>query len=215
MRHASRCAALSAMALLVAGGAAIAQQSPYSATDGDAAVMLIVQNGAIRSTVSTFTVGEAIAVRSTVMPCDCDQNGMGEETLAGALTGRTFPGADVYSQLLDRTTDGVGYKYTIAWSCANPDPVLRYDLDWQNSTVLFYLPAGVHAIATTYDTKTNHLSIAFDGEATIREFDLSGNQVWGTVGGSLVRQLPGARAFLPFTAGGTGRNSWRRRRGCH
>jgi hypothetical protein len=164
------------VALLWAGAAA-AQTSPYYITDGDAGTMWIVQNGAIQSTITTFTVGEAIAVRNTVMLCDYNEAEAREYTLAGVPTGNTFTGGATYSQLLDGTTDGVQYNYTIAWGSADPNPVLRFDLNWQNPTVLFNLPRGVDAMAITYDTSTGHLYIAFDNEDVIREFDLAGNEL--------------------------------------
>jgi hypothetical protein len=167
------------VAFLLWSGVAAAQSSPYYITDGNGPTMWIVQNGAIQSTVPVFTDAYAIAVRNTVLLESFLEGGAREYTLAGAPTGNTFPGGGTYQQLLDGTTDGVQYNYTIAWdySPGDGDPVLRYDLNWQTPTVLFSLPSPKHASSITYDTSTGHLFIAFDDDGVIREFNLAGNQL--------------------------------------
>lgn len=163
--------------LVFCAGWATGQASPYYITDGDEPIMLIVQNGAIQTSVTTTQYAEALAVVDTVMLVGYRDDGIWEYSLAGVPTGVSFPGGGVYDQLLDGCTDGVQYNYSVAWAYADPNPVLRFDRNWQNPTVLFYLPQGVDAMAITYDSSTGHLFIAFDHEDVIREFDLAGNQL--------------------------------------
>lgn len=164
---------------VLACGTALAQTSPLYIVDGGSSQMWIVRNGTVQQTVPLSSNGfAALAVRDTVRLKDYNDGAAAEYTLTGTPTGATWPGGSVYSQLLDGTTDGQ-YNYTIAWNYGDSsgDPVLRYDLNWQNPTVLFNLPNTNHGIGITYDPTTGHLFIAYDYESVIREFTLAGQQV--------------------------------------
>lgn len=167
---------LGSLALLVLAAPAMAQSTPYYITDGSGPTMWIVQNGTIQATLPTFLQGGALAITDSVWIEDFFEGGAIEYTLAGAPTGNTSTGSGVYSRLFDGTTDGQ-YNYAIASGYANPNPVLRFDRNWQNPTILFYLPNDVVGVGITYDPTTGHLFISDESSGTIAEYDLAGNLI--------------------------------------
>ncbi len=173
----SRTTRLAAMAALVLGAAAIAaaQSTPYYITDGDASTMYIVQNGTLQATVPTYSLAYPLAVMTSVILGQRDDAGAREYTLAGAPTGNTWTGSGQFTQILDGATDGTTYNYGVLCCTAVPS-VIRTNLHWQNSTVLFNLPGGQDGWGIAYDPTTAHLFVSMSGPI-VREFDLAGNQL--------------------------------------
>jgi len=89
-----------------------------------------------------------------------------EFTTAGVPTGNTYFGGIYYA--FDGTTDGT---YNYAYN-SNFGGMFRFDLNWQNPTLLFSGPGG--ELGVTYDPTNNSLWIADWGDQTIRNVDMSG-----------------------------------------
>jgi DNA-binding beta-propeller fold protein YncE len=160
----------------IAAGPAVAQTTPYYITDGDATTMYVIQNGALQATHTILPMGDAIAIRNTMWIASWQDDASAEYTLAGAATGATHTLPATYTQLLDGTTDGVQYNYASQWNGSAPN-VIRADPEWQNQQVLFSLTSGTMITGITYDPTTSHLFLAVETDNTVREFDLSGNQL--------------------------------------
>ncbi len=166
---------LAAVAVLGLAQIAAAQSSPYYITNGDGSAMYVVQNGTLQATVTTFNLAYPIAVGGTVILGHRDDAEAREFTLAGVPTGNTWIGSGTYSQLLDGTTDGTQYNYGVL-CCTTTPAVIRTNLHWQNSSVLFNLPGGQSGWGIAYDTTTAHLFVSLDDDS-IREFNLAGAQL--------------------------------------
>lgn len=152
-----------------------AQSQPYYVTDGDADITYMIQNGALQFSFNTSAVGLGypLAVTSTVVIGDRDDNGAVEYDLSGTATGSTWPGGNNFTQLLDGTTDGVQNNYGIE-CCGSPNSVTVADLTWENQTKLFSLPADGTGIA--YDSSDGTLWVTlFDG--TVRHYTLGGGEL--------------------------------------
>lgn len=169
-------AAAVAIGCAFADGSAFAQSTPYYITDGDGTTMYIIQNGVLQSTHTILSQGDAIAIRNTIWIGSLIDTAAAEYTLAGAATGATTALPGTYTQLLDGTTDGTQYNYANQWNSSFPN-VIRTDLQWQNQQVLFTLPVDTEITGITYDPTTTHLFLAVETDNTVREFDLTGNQL--------------------------------------
>jgi len=167
--------ALAAAVTLAAAQAATAQSTPYYITNGDASTMYIVQNGTLQATVPTYFLGYPLAVGTTVILGQRDDAGGREYTLAGVPTGNTWAGSGQFTEILDGATDGVQFNYGVLCCTATP-AVIRTDLHWANSSTLFNLPGRQDGWGIAYDTTTSHLFVSLS-DTTIREFDLTGNQI--------------------------------------
>ena len=175
MLPSSRVTLAAAAAVLGLAQLATAQSSPYYITNGDGSAMYIVQNGTLQATVTTYALAYPLAVGSTIILGQRDDAGGREYTLAGVPTGNTWTGNGTYSQILDGTTDGTQYNYGVL-CCTTPTAVIRTNLHWQNSSVLFNLPGNQSGWGVAFDTTTHHLFVSLD-DNSIREFDLTGAQL--------------------------------------
>ncbi len=175
MLRALRFTLVATAAVLGLAHMATAQSSRYYITNGDGSAMYIVQNGTLQATVTTYSLAYPIAVTGTVILGQRDDAEAREYTLAGVPTGNTWTGNGTYTQILDGTTDGTQYNYGVL-CCSTPTAVIRTNLHWQNSSVLFDLPGNQSGWGIAYDPTTAHLFVSLD-DNSIREFDLTGAQI--------------------------------------
>lgn len=86
-------------------------------------------------------------------------------------TGESWPGSGTWDQTLDGTTDGV-FNYGAVWSDTG---VVRFDLDFQNGTLLF--DPGFEVIGITYDSATNSLWLVNDENHNVHNYSMGGVEI--------------------------------------
>lgn len=144
----------------------------------------VIDNGSVTTSFPVLSSGYSVAAGDTVVIGNLDDSESREYTLSGTATGNTWSGNNAFTQVLDGTTDGVQYNYGIE-CCGTTNSVIRTNLNWEGSEVLFDLPPAAGSgsrdgFGITYDTSADHIFASFsgtDGLREITEFDLSGNAI--------------------------------------
>ncbi len=151
----------------------LAQTDPLYMSDGDGRRILVIQGGAVVDTfpaqpqVRAFPIAVMDTVRTTGYAIG--ETG-GEYQLDGTPTGATYTLNQADGNgLSDGTTDGES-NYGMGWSTGN---VWKYDLDWQNGSILF--SAGGRFGGVAYDPSDGTFWLSADRAAGIRHYDAAGN----------------------------------------
>ena len=136
--------------------------SPYYLTDGDAALLQVVELDAV---VDSWSTGQRLLPLAIADTISVYPRGPGfadgiELTLDGSPTGVTYPWqAGPTGQLLDGGTDAVAHNYAGEWD--GGQGIWQFDLDWKDPTLLFTTVSPT--IGITYDGEAETLWIAQDG----------------------------------------------------
>jgi hypothetical protein len=134
--------------------------------------MYVVQGTSVINTwVKTDQQESPIAVIDTVRTSNQAYQGYGprqgaEYTLAGVLTGATYPG---YWEHYDGTTDGT-YNYSVDYY----GNVSRFSRDWTNPVSMFATSWGVYSTGITYDPTNNSLWFSHYGGSTVENRSMTG-----------------------------------------
>lgn len=162
-------AAVTAAALGFAGAAA-AQTTPYFVMDGDSSTGWRIQGG----TATSFAVpvrSYPLAVRTTVLVHDRDDNGSTEYSLAAVPTGVTIAGPNVVGgQQLDGAATASS-NFTVIY---NTRQVIRSNPDFSAPTVAFTLPGGDEPTGITADSNGDLLVIVGFGSNVVRRYSQAG-----------------------------------------
>lgn len=177
MRNAARITVSFVIISLSTAGIAQAQSQPYYIFESALDIAYVVQNGTVQFTFDTSAVpeqGVLPSIRKDALYLGSSEDlGAVEYDRAGVPTSNTMLGAGNFGDLVDGTTDGVVYNYTIT-STFEPGFVVRTSLFWSNSEALFVPPMAGRGIA--YDPTDNTLWLALS-DGSIRHFSLSGAEL--------------------------------------